>query len=352
MPEKEFMKKRPRRPISFFTLLLAGIWPAAAAAGESPEPLRAGMIGLDTSHVIAFTNLFNDPDAAGDVARVQITAGYPGGSEDIASSRDRVEGFTERLRDKGITIYDSIPAMLENVDVVLLESVDGRVHLEQVIPVFEAGLPVFIDKPLAGTLTDALAIVELAERYDGSWFSSSALRFSPGFLDYRDGHESTGSIVGVDSWGPASIEPTHPDLFWYGIHGVEVLFTILGPGCVEVTRVHREGTDLVVGVWEDGRIGSFRGIREGRRGFGATVFGSNGIARAGDYEGYGPLIEAMAAFFVTGEVPVDPAETINLFAFMEAADESRRRGGAPVAIETVLDQARAAVDSRLAEFGK
>ncbi len=341
------------KTIHYSILLLAVVGTALAhAETHERETLRAGMIGLDTSHVIAFTNLINNPDATGDVARIEVTAGYPGGSPDIASSRDRVEGFTERLRDKGITIYDSIPEMLENVDVVLLESVDGRVHLEQVIPVFEAGLPVYIDKPLAGSLTDALAIAELAERYDARWFSSSALRFSPGFMDYRDGHADTGSIRGVNSWGPASIEPTHPDLFWYGVHGVEILFTIMGPGCVEVTRVHQEGTDKVVGVWEDGRVGSFRGIRDGRTGFGAMVFGSSGITRAGDYEGYGPLIEAIAAFFVSDVRPIDPEETLNLFAFMEAADESKRRDGAPVSIDSVMEQARAGIADRLAEFGK
>ncbi len=339
--------------LKYFAIMLAAHWAVlAAAADEKTETLRAGMIGLDTSHVIAFTQLFNDPDATGNRAKVRVTAGYPGGSEDIASSRDRVEGFTDRLRGKGVTIYDSIPEMLENVDVVLLESVDGRVHLEQVIPVFEAGLPVFIDKPLAGSLTDVLAIADLAERYDVAWFSSSALRFSPGILDFRDGNERTGSVLGVNSWGPASIEPTHPDLFWYGVHGVETLFTIMGPGCVEVTRVHQDGTDKVVGVWDDGRIGSFRGIRDGRSAFGATVFGTSGIAQAGEYEGYGPLIEAMAAFFVLDELPVEADETINLFAFMEAADESKRRGGEPVSLDSVLEEARAGVSERLREFGK
>src|SRR5205085_232995 len=124
----------------------------AATADPASKPLRAGIIGCDTSHAIAFTKTFNDPAASGDVAGVKVVAAFPGGSDDIPSSHDRVGKFTSELKGMGVEIVDSIPALLEKVDVVLLESVDGRPHLEQVKPVFAAGKPVFIDKPLAGSL--------------------------------------------------------------------------------------------------------------------------------------------------------------------------------------------------------
>ena len=340
-----------------FTLVVSALsfFSPCALAQDSPktaEVIRAGMIGLDTSHAIAFTRMLNDPKATGDVASVKVVAGFPGGSPDIESSRSRVGKYTEQLRGMGIEIVDSIPKLLEKVDVVLLESVDGRPHLDQVIPVFKAGKPVFIDKPLAGSLSDAIVIAELGKRYKVPWFSSSSLRFSSGIAAMRGEHKAVGKVTGCITWGPCSIERTHPDLFWYGVHGVESLYTVMGPGCQTVARVHTDGTDIVTGVWSDGRVGVFRGIRAGKGGFGGTVFGSKGIAPLGKFEGYGPLIVEIAAFFKTKRPPIDVNETIELFAFMEAADESKRNGGKAVKIEDVMAKAKRIAALKLGEVSK
>jgi hypothetical protein len=313
-----------------------------ARAGEPAGPIKAGIIGLDTSHVIAFTRILNDPKATGDLADVTVVAGYPGGSPDIPSSRDRVEKYTEQLRGQGVEICDSIDELLGKVDVVLLESVDGRPHLEQVRPVFAAGKRVFIDKPFAGSLADAVEIVRLSKKHKVPFFSSSSTRFASGIISMRGRHPSVGEVRGCAAYSPCSLEPHHPDLFWYGVHGVEILFTIMGPGCTSVTRVQTNGTELVVGTWGDGRVGTFRGIRDGARGYGATVYGSKAIAPAGEYEGYGPLVMEICKFFKTGKPPVSAEETLEIFAFMEAADESKRQGGKPVTIEGVLEKARKA----------
>ena len=127
---------------------------------------------------------------------------FQGGSDDIASSRDRVAGFTADLEKLGVEIVDSIDALLPKVDAVLLESVDGRKHLEQVLPVFKAGKPVFIDKPLSGTLSDALAIDLLAKKYNARWFSSSSLRFSPGTIRYREDPELKSQVRGAGCLEP------------------------------------------------------------------------------------------------------------------------------------------------------
>jgi hypothetical protein len=314
-------------------------------ADERQKPIRAGIIGLDTSHVIAFTKALNDPAAKGDVGLVDVVAAFPGGSPDIPESANRLEGFTRQIREMGVEIVGSIDELLPKVDVVLLESVDGRPHLEQVRPVFAAGKPVFIDKPLAGSLADALEIFRLAKEHNVPCFSSSSLRFSPGILGMRTSDE-VGQVLGCSAHSPCSLEPHHPDLFWYGIHGVEMLYTIMGSGCETVTRAHTPGGELVVGVWQGGRIGTYRGIRQGKSGYGATVFGSQGIAQAGPYAGYGPLVEAIATFFRTGQPPVSAEETIEIFAFMEAADESKRHGGKPVRLQDVLEKAKAANAAR------
>src|SRR5271157_5098084 len=317
--------------------------PCATSSAIEPAgtPLRAGIIGLDTSHVTAFTQLLNAPQPRAELAGIRVVAGYPGGSADIPSSRDRVAGYTKELHDKyGVEIVDSIDELLKKVDVVLLESVDGRPHLAQARAVFQARKPVFIDKPVAGTLADAIAIYELARESGTPCFSSSSLRFSPGTAGMKN-NPKVGDVIGCDAYGPCHLEEHHPDLFWYGVHGVEALYTIMGTGCQAVSRVQTEGTDLVAGVWKGGRVGTFRGLRQGASDYGATVFGSKGIAPSGGYAGYEPLVVEICKFFRTGKPPVSAEETIELFAFMEAAYESKRQGGKPVAIETVMARARA-----------
>lgn len=326
-----------RSPLALSLILLLPL----SLYGDDKPPLKAGIIGLDTSHVVAFTQALNNPKAEGVLTRVRIVAAYPGGSPDIAASKDRVEGFTKTLRDKyQVEIVDSIDALLKKVDVVFVESVDGRPHLEQVRPVFQAKKPVFIDKPVAGSLADAVEIYRLAKESGTPCFSSSSLRFAKGIQAAR-GNPKFGDILGCDAYGPCHLEPHHPDLFWYGIHGVETLFTIMGPGCVSVTRTETDNAEFVTGIWKGGRIGTFRGIREGKLDYGATVFGTKSVGPSGGYSGYEPLVVEICKFFESGKAPVTAEETLEIYAFMEAADESKRQGGKPVTLASVLARARA-----------
>lgn len=296
---------------------------------------RIGIIGLDTSHSIAFTKMLNGEDPDNKYNGYKIVAAYPYGSKDIESSAKRIPGYIEDVKKMGVEIVDSIAALLKKTDVILLETNDGRLHLEQVIPVLKAGKRVFIDKPVAASLKDAIAIYEASKKYKIPLFSCSSLRYIKGIegLDKK-------TVVGADAYSPASLEKTHPDLFWYGVHGVETLYTVMGTGCKEVTRVHTEGTDIAVGVWEDGRVGTFRGTRTGKSGYGGTVYTTEGNRTLGPYGGYEPLLVDILKYFETGEVPVTPEETIEIFAFMEAADESKRNGGKPVSIKEVLQKVK------------
>jgi predicted dehydrogenase len=246
----------------------------------------------------------------------------------------------------GVEIVDSIEKLVEQVDVVFLETNDGRPHLEQVLPVLRARKPVFIDKPISGSLTDAVAIFDAANHFKVPVFSSSSLRFAEGAQALRGG--KVGNILGCDAYSPCSLEKTHPDLYWYGIHGVETLFTVMGTGCEKVTRASTPDTDVAVGVWKGGRVGTFRGIRGGSAGYGGTAFGSKGIAQVGPYGGYRPLVVEIVKFFETGVAPVSPEETLEIYAFMEAADESKRQGGVPVTLDSVMKKARAEAKSKAA----
>ncbi len=322
----------------------------AVTGSNATAQLRIGMIGLDTSHAPAFTKRFNDPNASSALSKMRVVAAFPGGSQDLASSRDRVEKFTQDLRDLGVEIVESIDALLPKVDAVLLESVDGRKHLEQVLPVFKAGKPVFIDKPLAANLVDAIAIDMLAKKYSARWFSSSSLRFSPSIIRFREDPAAVGKVVGAAAWGPCSLEATHTDLTWYGVHGVETLYTAMGVGCQAVSRNHNADVDFVVGTWAGGRVGTFRGIRAGKTGYGLVVFGESEIDLSGNYAGYEPLIDRIADFFLGGEVPVPNDETLEMFTFMEAADASKLADGQAIQLSDVWNSAYTAAKKKVAEL--
>ena len=290
--------------------------------------LRLGIIGCDTSHVGAFTEVLNNPKAKGHVPGGKVVAAYKGGSPDIPSSFAHIEGYSKTLRDKyGVKIYDSIEEMCKDVDAVLLESVDGRPHLEQVKPVLQARKPVFIDKPMAASRGDVIEIFRLAKEKKVPVFSSSALRFARNTQAVRNG--LIGKVSYAETYGPCELEPHHPDLFWYGVHGAESLFTIMGTGCETVQRqTTADGKIEVVGNWSGGRKGVFRENKE----FHGVARGEKGETAAGSFDGYEPLVAAIMKFFQTAVAPVRPEETIEIFAFMEAADESKNKGGTPVKI--------------------
>jgi predicted dehydrogenase len=297
--------------------------------------LRIGMIGLDTSHVIAFTTLLNKADHKNHVPGGTVVAAFKGGSPDIESSASRVDGYTRQLQEEfGVQILPTIEAVCQQVDVVLLESVDGRPHLAQARPVIEAGKPLFIDKPVAGSLSDAIAIYRLARERHVPVFSSSAYRFYESLQTVK--RTDVGAIRTVISYGPAHLEPHHPDLFWYGVHPTEALYTLLGTGCETVVRVATPDTDVVTGTWSNGRVGMLVGLRGGPAPHQVTVFGTKGVAEQQGSGDYTPLVREIMKFFQTRVAPVTPEETLEIFAFMAAADESKRQGGKPVNLPQLL----------------
>lgn len=316
-------------------LLLLLACAAPLPATPSDLPLKVGLIGLDTSHVIAFTGLLNDKDNPSHVPGATVTAAYRGGSVDIPASINRVRGFTTTLTEKyGVRIYEDIAKMCEEVDAILLTSLDGRTHLEQVRPVLAAGKPVFIDKPVAGSLKDAVKIFQLAEDAGVPCFSSSSLRWYPGVIEVATA--DFGELRAALSYGPATSEPHHPSLFWYGIHAAEALFTVMGPGCQSVVATESSGAIVVTGKWNNERIGTLHGIRDGKTSFKVTAFGTKAIVEQKSGGNYAPMLREIVKFFQTGKPPVPAKLTLELYAFMEAADESVRQGGTPISIPDYL----------------
>jgi hypothetical protein len=293
--------------------------------------IKIGIIGLDTSHSIAFTKFLNGDDKKDEFKEFRIVAAYPYGSKTIKSSYDRIPGYIEQVKALGVEIVPSIAELLKKVDCVMLETNDGNLHLEQAYEVFKSGKVMFIDKPLGATLAHSIAIYQLAREYNVPIFSSSALRFVEQNQKLRNGEY--GKILGADCYSPATRELSHPDFGWYGIHGVETLFTVMGTGCVSVNRMSAEGTDVVTGLWSDGRIGTFRGLRSGKGLYGGTAFTDNGAEPVGPYQGYELLLTEILKFFKTKVAPVTEAETLEIFTFMEASNESKRAEGKIILME-------------------
>jgi hypothetical protein len=322
--------------IHFYFCIFMACGIMGTVAAEDNLEIRVGIIGLDTSHSPAFAKEMNREPADPLMQGCRVVAAYPFGSQAIESSASRIPKYTAELQELGVEIVESIDELLTRVDCVMLETNDGTLHLEQALAVFRAGKPVFIDKPVAASLADVLAIYRAAEKFDVPMFSSSSLRYSSSAQAIRNG--SLGRVMGCDAYSPCALEPSHAELYWYGIHGVETLFTVMGTGCTSVSRTSSDDFDFAVGLWNDGRVGTFRGIRKGASGYGGNAFGEKGVAAVGPYEGYKPLVQEIATFFKTRKPPISAAETIEIYAFMEAADESKRQGGIPITIASVLEK--------------
>ena len=325
--------------------------PGSAQPAKADAPIKVGVIGLDNYQAVAFTELFHNPKAPANLTGLKVVAAFPAGSPDIEESVRELPKWSEAIKKMGVEVVKSPEDVLKRVDAVLVMSLDGRAHLDQLKAVLKAGKPVYVGRPLSASLADAVEIFRLAKESKTPIFSCSQHRFSPGFIGMRN-HEEVGDVLGADVYGGCPREPHHPDLFWHGVHGVETLYTIMGPGCVSVARTSTDTADLVTGVWKDGRVGTYRGIRKGALKYSATVFGTKGVSTAGvyghgvpvkgvvptndKYMGYEGVAVEIVKFFKTKTPPVTAEETTELFAFMEAAEESKRQNGAAVKLETVL----------------
>lgn len=314
----------------------------------SIPPLKLGIIGLDTSHVTEFTAILNDPQHPHHIEGGTIQVAYPGvPSSDFELSYGRIQGFTDELvRDYQVRLAHSEEEVAEECDAILLESVDARVHLEQFKRIASFGKPVFVDKPLALSTREATEMFELAAKYQVPLMSCSSLRFGEALSEQLRGMEQGEAlseqlqgiaqgeaIIGADCYGPMAIEPTQPGLFWYGVHMVEMLYRVLGKGCVSVKTFTNDDFDFVIGTWADGRIGTVRGNRKGNYKFGALVHGdkSTRYANLSDHPKpfYVSMLEKVMHLFQTGEAAIEPEETLEIIRFMECANESRETG-APV----------------------
>jgi len=295
------------------------------------------MIGLDTSHVTAFTKLLNDPANPYHVSLGRVVAAYKGGSPDMEQSASRVDRFTEELaRDFGVEIVPSISDLRDRVDIVFLESVDGRTHLRDYREIVTWKKPVFIDKPLTVNSAEALEIAELSEKHGTPTISASAIRYAEVFTRALKESEGLGPIYGCDFYGPMAFVEKAPGYFWYGIHTADMLFAAFGSGCTRVNAYRTEQHDVVVGHWPDGRMVTMRGNRAGNHYFGGTIHREKGSVHfntsTNEKPYYASLLEAIRTFVLEGRHTVPLRQSVEVIRFLEAANESATRGGETVCL--------------------
>ena len=313
---------------------------AAAVAVSASAEIKIGIIGLDTSHATAFVKIINVEKPA-DVAGMRVVAAYPWGSKEIKSSYERIPKYTEMVKSNGVEIVDSIDKLIEMSDFICLETNDGREHLWQAEKVFKAGKPVFIDKPLAHNLRDALKIYELGKKYNAKYFSCSSLRYGEVVQNARAGMYGKIRTMCVTSPSPEEEQGTHNYYSWYGIHGFEPYVAVMGTGADRVTCLRTDKGDAISVQYPDGRVGQLNLLRD-KWNYCGYVIGvdEKGKTKVAAYEngaaGYKPLLADVLKFIKSGEPSFQPEESVEIFKLMEAAEMSAKRGGAPVTLEEAV----------------
>lgn len=293
--------------------------------------IRIGIVDFDTSHVVEFTKRFNHISISEDqwIDGAKVVVGCPGTSAILA--KERVDEYARIMsQDFGVKLVARPEEMLGQIEAVMIESVDGSAHLERARPFLEAGIPTFIDKPFACSISDANELARLAEKHKAPLFSSSSLRYALEVTALKEKESETGKVVGAEAYSPASTHPRNPGLFHYGIHAVETLYAVMGPGCEKLWCMSTEGTDVVTGIWKDSRIGVVRGTRQGAGGLGFIAFCERSI----QYHSidarfiYWELLKRVVEMFQTGTPPLEISETLEIVAFIEAAMKASKSGTA------------------------
>lgn len=352
-----------KRPLTTLLALVALGIGSSASPGRAAAPVRVGILGFDNYQAVEYVQFFNNPKAEGDLAGLRVVAAFPVTSADYPESTALTERWKKQMLSVNqnakdapppVKMVGSIDELLKSCDAVMIWSLDGRQHLQQATAVLKAGKRLFIGRPLASSPVEAVAIMKVALATKVPCWSSSQHRYSPGFIGMRN-HPEVGKVLGCDVYGGYDVKAPEADRFTRSLHSVETLYTIMGPGCAKVSCTSTPTAESITAVWNDGRVATYRGIKQGAVKYSATVFGDKGVSTAGiyghgvpvkgvvptddKYMGYGGLAVELAKFLKGGPPPVTPAETLEIFALLQAADESRAQNGAVVPLKNLLETA-------------
>ncbi|QDU82736.1 putative oxidoreductase [Polystyrenella longa] len=296
--------------------------------------LRLGIVDFDSSHSIEFTRRLNQVGVSRDqwVEGARIVAGWPG---DSRMAPERIAHFRPQIEACGVTVVESPEALLqEQLDGILILSLSGQRHGERALPFLEAGIPTYVDKPFTCAVDDAQQMLALAEKTNTLLFSSSGLRFTEDVTHFQSQQNRYGALLGCLCFGPAKRAEGNPGLFHYGIHTTELLFTLMGPGCIEVRTHFQPDCELVTAQWQDDRLATLRGNRSGSTAYGFVAFCEEGVipVSVSTRTAYRNLCEQIVLAFETNTAPVPPSTTLEIVRFISASLESEQHHGKPIAL--------------------
>lgn len=299
-----------------------------ARAEMSQKEIRLGIAGLD-GHGPVFADVVN---AQGLLPGVRVVAAMPYPS--VMISAEQLAQNVERTRALGIQIVDEPEQLADAVDGILVLHDDGSKHLDLARLFAPFGKPMFVDKPFEVTAERAWGIVTACRQHSTPVFSASSLRFSRE-LTAALADTAGGAITSAMTYSPYAPKPTMPGWIYYAVHSVEPLFQILGRGCQQVACVAADSGPVAIGQWEDGRTGIAKAHQRAHWGYGFTIWRDQadvpGIVDAAYI--YPALLAQIRDFVLTGKAPVDPEESVEMVAFMEAANESMAQGGQTVILK-------------------
>lgn len=289
---------------------------------------RLGIVDFDSSHCVEFSRRFNrvGMDADQTVEGACVVLGCPGTSQMFPQ---RILEHIPDVQASGVELVQQPAEMIGRIDAALILSICGSAHRQHVEQFLQAGIPVFVDKPFACSLEDGQAMFAMAQECGTLLWSSSGMRFATEVQDFQAKAKLYGEVHGVFCYGPAKRVTGNPGLLHYGIHSIEVLCTLMGPGCQAITAQHVDGADIVCGEWHDGRLATLRGQRVGSTAYGFTAFCQNGVIQepiSARYS-YRNLCQQIVETLRTGRPPVTPAQTLEVIGFALAALESENARG-------------------------
>ena len=235
-----------------------------------------GLLGSDNSHADRFAELLNlvehpHYNAAADACVSAIWG------EDAARTAQVAE------QNQIATIVDEPAAMLDIVDAVICVTRHGGLHLDLVRPFITAGIPTFIDKPLAIEPDDARTIVALATQFGAPFSSFSTVQFSAAAQEFLATTQQLGGIRMGSYSGPATRRNPYGGLLFYAIHSIELMLAAQGPGVQWVQAMegpgvdeHENGNVVATCAWADGQMGILELAVDAKYAFRATALGRSG----------------------------------------------------------------------------
>lgn len=275
-----------------------------------------GLVGVNTSHADAFTRIFNgSAEEAPRIDSARITHVWAGGHpERLAELEEKFGPYDNRVED-----LDDLVGAIDGV-LVVDDTDGGAMHAELARPFIEAGMPVFIDKPMTTVYADAVQLFDLAEEHNAPLMSSSALRF-PAELD-RDAIAALGKLSTITSVGPE-------EWFYYGVHAVEVTGAVTDDQPVSVHRFALPDKDVAVVEYETGLVAVIMTLRDAGYLFHVNVYGEKGHLdfSVDDFMGfYTNEMKAFAEMVETREMPLRREQTLAVMAILHAGNLSAEEG--------------------------